>query len=404
MRRTTSTRLDGPPAVVVGLGSMVGLQAARLLHARGVRVVGITGDRAHFAARTRACDEVFEADVHGDGFVAVLEDLAPGFDAAPVLVPCTDNAVLAVSRHRARLEPAYRIALPDDAVVRTLADKARFAEHAERHGLPIPRTVVVRSADDARRAAETLRYPALVKPPVKTPAWVAHTNAKALRVDDADALLRTCERVAGWAEALVVQEMIPGGDDALFTCNACFAAGSEPLVTFVTRKARQWPPHLGIASFAREAREPAVEAATLALFSTLDFRGLGYLEVKRDADGTLRMIEANVGRPTGRSATAEAGGVELLATLYADAAGLPLPAARTQRHVGAGWIDLRRDLLSAAYYWRRGELTPAGWLRSIRGPKAHAVLSARDPLPFALELSQSARKAARRALTRLRAR
>lgn len=94
------------------------------------------------------------------------------------------------------------------------------------------------------------------------------------------------------------------------------------------------------------------------------------------------MIEANIGRPTGRSATAETGGVELLATMYCDAAGLPLPADREQRYVGAAWIDLRRDLISAVYHWRRGELGPVDWFRSLRGPTAHAVLSVRDPLPF----------------------
>lgn len=105
----------------------------------------------------------------------------------------------------------------------------------------------------------------------------------------------------------------------------------------------------------------------MRLFRSLEFHGLGYLEVKRDAaSGTFRMIEANIGRPTGRSATAEAGGVELLATMYCDAAGLPLPARREQRYVGAAWIDLRRDLLSAAYHWRREELRPVDRLRSLR--------------------------------------
>ena len=90
------------------------------------------------------------------------------------------------------------------------------------------------------------------------------------------------------------------------------------------------------------------------------------------------MIEANIGRPTGRSATAEAGGVELLATMHADAAGLPLPAEREQLFVGASWIDVRRDLLAAVHGWRRGELRPGDWLRALRGPTAHAVLSARE--------------------------
>lgn len=70
--------------------------------------------------------------------------------------------------------------------------------------------------------------------------------------------------------------------------------------------------------------------------------------MKRDPEtGRQYAIEANVGRPTGRSAIAEAGGVELLHTMYCDVAGLPLPNGRTQTYKGTKWIDVRHDLQSA---------------------------------------------------------
>lgn len=390
---------DGPPAIVIGVDTMVGLQAARLLARRGVSVVGVAADRRHFAARTRVCERIVEGAVDGDGLVGLLEGLL--FDDRPVLVPCTDRSVLDVARHRDRLAGAYRIPLPSYDVVRTLSDKAALAVHAERHGLPIPPTVVVRSREDAERAAATLPYPAVLKPALKTPLWSTRTRAKALRAGSPDELLATYDRVAGFTDTLVAQQFVPGGDDRLLTCNAYFGADGSPLVTFVTRKRRQWPPGVGIGSYGEECRDDAVRALTLRLFGSLPFHGLGYLEVKRSEGGDHRIIEANVGRPTGRSATAEAGGVELLATMYSDAADLPLPAAREQRYVGASWIDLRRDALAAAHGWRRGDLRATDWLRSFRGPTAHAVLSARDPLPFVFEVGQSGAKAAARARRRL---
>ena len=57
-------QMPGPPVVIVGLASVVGLQTARLFAARGVRVIGIAGSLRHFAARTRVCDRIIEADVH----------------------------------------------------------------------------------------------------------------------------------------------------------------------------------------------------------------------------------------------------------------------------------------------------------------------------------------------------
>jgi predicted ATP-grasp superfamily ATP-dependent carboligase len=135
---------------------------------------------------------------------------------------------------------------------------------------------------------------------------------------------------------------------------------------------------------------------TLRLFGPLGYHGLAYIESKRDArTGRHVIIEPNIGRPTGRSAIAEAGGVELVYTAYCDMVGLPLPTAREQRYVGAKWIDDRRDLQSALYFVRRRQLSLADWWRSWRGPKWHAVVSRTDPAPFLHDLLQSARRASR---------
>jgi predicted ATP-grasp superfamily ATP-dependent carboligase len=74
--------------------------------------------------------------------------------------------------------------------------------------------------------------------------------------------------------------------------------------------------------------------------------------------------------------------VELLYTMYCDLLNLDLPENREQQYGSAKWIHLRRDLQSALYYWRQGELTLGDWMRSWRGPKAFALFSLRDPGPF----------------------
>jgi predicted ATP-grasp superfamily ATP-dependent carboligase len=138
-----------------------------------------------------------------------------------------------------------------------------------------------------------------------------------------------------------------------------------------------------------ECRNDVVRDETVRLFSGVGFWGLVYLEMKRDSrTGQHLIVEPNIGRPTGRSATAEAGGVELLYAMYCDVLGLPLPADLTQRYVGAKWIYLGRDLRSALHYWRRGELSFRGWLDSLRGPKVDAVFSWRDPLPFCFDVGR----------------
>lgn len=119
------------------------------------------------------------------------------------------------------------------------------------------------------------------------------------------------------------------------------------------------------------------------MFAGVAYRGIGYVEMKRDAQtGRYMIIEANIGRPTGRSATAERAGVEFLLTAYRDALGQPLPEARTQRYRGIKWIYFRRDLQASLAAARAGRLSLRGWWRSLRGPKVEAVGSWRDPVPF----------------------
>jgi predicted ATP-grasp superfamily ATP-dependent carboligase len=105
--------------------------------------------------------------------------------------------------------------------------------------------------------------------------------------------------------------------------------------------------------------------------------------MKRDErTDRLLITEPNIGRPTGMSALAEAAGVELLATMYRDTLGLPLPEQRTQSYRGVKWMHVRRDAQSAFHYWRVGELSLRDWYRSVRGKKTYADVSWSDPMPF----------------------
>jgi D-aspartate ligase len=242
-----------------------------------------------------------------------------------------------------------------------------------------------------------LSFPAVVKPPIKTPRWFAGTLLKALRVSTPDELLETYDRASHWADVLIAQSWIEGDEAALYSCNAYFDASGEPVATFIARKIRQWPPDTGTSSLGVEVRDDAVLEESIRLFRSVGYRGLAYLEVKRDpTTGRLAIIEPNLGRPTGRSSIAERGGVELLLTAYCDAIGESLPAARAQRYVGVKWIYWRHDLQAAVVRWRRGELTPGAWLRSVWGPKIEAVGSLRDPVPFLADVAGAGAVALRR--------
>lgn len=382
-----------PPAVVVGLDCITGLQTARILAGHGIPVIGVASDPGHFCCRTKVCQEIVVSDTVGEGLIETLEGVGSALSAKGVLFPCTDMSVLQISRCRGRLEPWYHVLLPEHDVVEMLMDKIRFYTYAIEADLPIPGTFLLHSRQDAEAAAAKLTFPCMLKPPMKTARWLAHSSDKVHKADTLEALLALYDRYAPWAEVLMAQEWIEGSDAALYSCNCYFNADSEALVTFVARKLRQWPPEAGTSCLGEEVRNDVVLEETVRLFRGVNYRGLGYVEMKRDErTGKHYIIEPNIGRPTGRSAIAEAGGVALLYTMYCDAVGLPLPSNRTQRYTGVKWIYLRRDLQSAFYYWRRGELSLKEWWRSLRGRKGYAVLSREDWRPFMADLQEAAGK------------
>lgn len=375
-------------AIVIGIDTMQGLQAARILAGHDVPVIGIASNLRHHACRTKVCEKILQADTNTESLIQTLISLGPTLTAKAVLYPCHDQCVWLISEHRVVLEAWYFVMLADAKAVKTLSDKDSFYEFASELGIAVPQSFVLRCQDEADSAAQQLEFPCVIKPVRRSTQWDSQTLSKAFRAEDSEEFLAIYEKVNGWAPELLAQQWIVGTDADLYSCNCYFDSQSNLVASFIARKLRQWPPRVGSSCLGEECRNDVVLNAAIRIFDSIGYVGLGYIEMKRDArSGEYFAIEANVGRPTGRSAIAEAGGVSMLYAMYCDAVGLTRPADLEQKYLGVKWIDLRHDFQSALYYYRRDELTLRDWYRSLRGRKAYAVFSLRDPLPFFADLA-----------------
>jgi D-aspartate ligase len=382
-----------PYAVVVGLDSMNGIQTARLLARRHVPVIAIARDPKHHCCRTNVCRKILISNTSSEDFIETLATLGPQLTQKAVLFPCTDMNVLLVSRHRSRLKEWYHIVLPSQNVVEMMMNKVGFYTYAQQNGFTIPGTRFLHTRADAEHAAEDLIFPCIIKPPISaTQTWEKQSKLKAYKVASKQELLAVYDRYQMLSDVLIIQEWVEGPTTNLYSCNCYFNADSVCVVAFIARKIRQWPPETGESSLGEECRNDIVLKETIRLFKNIQYYGLGYLEMKLDErSGRYFIMEPNVGRPTGRSPIAEAGGVELVYTMYCDAIGWPLPSNLVQRYGDAKWISLRRDLQSAFYYWQRGELTLREWWHSVRGRKVYDLFSWADPLPFWGDLARASR-------------
>ena len=383
---------------MLGLDCLPGIQTARILAKEGIPVIGIARDPQHPFSHTNTCSRIVFSRNSAEDLLKTLELISSNLDHKPVLYPCTDQCVMILSRNREALRDRYMMNLPAPDVLEMLMDKARFFEFATKTGLAVPMTFLLRSRTEAFSASQEIPFPCIMKPAFKTAKWEKYAQgAKVYFLSSPEQFLQTYDRCSGWSDTILVQEWVHGTDSDLYSCNCYFDKCSQPVVTFVARKLRQSPPCLGVSSSGEECRNDVVLNQTVDLFTYVQLRGLGYLEMKRDSrTGQHRIIEPNIGRPTGRSAIAEAGGVPLLYSMYCDLTGLPLPAHRGQSYRNAKWVYFKKDLESSWYYWRRGDLTLGKWLKSLKGCRKDAVLSLRDPLPFVYDCWESIKSCLRR--------
>lgn len=381
------TKNGKPYAVLINMDFLTGLQTARILSDNGVPVIGLAEDLDHFCTKTNTCEKVIPSGKMSDELIKNLIKLGKELDQKAVLYPCQDASVLLVSQNREKLEPYYYISLPANETVELLMNKPRFYDFAQKENLPVAKFFILKERKKALEAVDKLIFPCVLKPHMRSPKWEENTKLKAFKVMNVDEFLETYDKICEWSDKLMIQEWIDGDDTSLYSCNSYYNKSSESLADFTAKKLRQWPIVTGNTSLGIDVIDETVLKATTDLFKKVNYVGLGYVEIKKDVKtGKYYIIEPNIGRPTGRSALAEACGVDLIYTMYCDCLGLPLPDTRTQKLKNIKWIHLRTDLLSAYNYWKKGKLTFREWLRSMKGEKFYAVISLKDPVPFLVEL------------------
>lgn len=353
------------PAVVVG-GTLNGLGVVRSLARGGMPIYLIETTRQCAAGRSRHVHFVRTDALDGRVLIDCLVDLGRKLASRPVLILTSDESVNWVSSHRQEIEPLYRISLPADGVVRTLADKTLFQALAEREGLQVPRAVCVSDAADLTRLA-TLRPPLIVKPGDKTLvlSGVVERVVQAATVADA---CSACRQMLAKASRIVVQELIEGPDTEItFTLFTCDDDG-RILGLFPGRKLVCSPPAVGTTAVCVPAPEmiETLQGPTLQFIERVGYRGLGSLEFKQDPrTGQPLIIEPTVGRTDWQEELATLCGVNLPLLTYFGALGrqvpaadAPLPAIAWRSSVGFR-TPLPRGMRAVDGYFRWSDPVPA---------------------------------------------
>ncbi len=333
-------------------------------------------------AHSRYCRAIRCPDPKRDEetFLAFLADLARDLGQRAVVFPTSDDYVRFLSKHREALEERFSLAVAPTSVIEVVVDKRRTYEAARRLLVPVPASGSPQNDASLLQLADEIPYPALIKPAMSHTGVIA-IRGKAVKVDSGDELIEHYRQLDGSWASLMVQEMIPGRDDRLWTLGAYLNIHGRPLAVFSGRKLRQYPPHFGTCSLGESVWNIEVVKMGLRLLKGIGYTGPAQVEFKQDPrDGRLKLVEINA-RTWLWHPLASNEKVDLVYIAYLDMTGYPAPR-RLLGKPGARWLSVIADAASARRYIRSGELSVAGWLRSWHGVEKLDLLSLRDPLPF----------------------
>ena len=374
-----------PPAVVLPVSGGTGLGIVRNLGSLGIPVIAMDSEPAALGLASRYAIPLTCHDPRRSSEEALIQDLERLGAALPqraVLFPAFDDHVWAFSRHAERLQRHYLLPQAGWDVMQRVADKEQQLQAALEAGVDLPLTAYVHGPEDLDRAAAGMRYPALFKP-TQPQEMRRRFGYKVIPVPTAADLVPAYER-ARVCGTLILQETVPGDDEAFYTCGVYQDASSRPLGVFVSRKVRQHPRGFGEARVAESDWVDEVAATTLHLLSELSFHGVSGTEYKRDPrDGRLKLMEVNA-RHWLHHPLATAAGINLSLIAYSDALGRPMEAGRQVD--GIRWVDWSHEVPDSLAELARGEMSLRTCLSGLRNVQVDALCSIGDPAPAVRQL------------------
>ena len=375
------------PAVLLG-GDVTAVPVARSLGRAGIPVhaLGGSSDPVRWSRHVVEFIEVGSGEDVQERYL----DWLMGPVAPSVVLPCSDEGLELVARSRDALHERGHVAIEaDDQKLLDVLDKERTHELAVEHGIPVPRTITVRDADELRQAVEQIGFPCALKP-LHAHEFRRVFDGKGFVADtwgELEEFFRLSEQAG---VEMLVTEMVRGPDR--YHSGYCYLdEHGESLLTFTKQKLRQYPITFGAGVYHVMDWNDEVAALTLRFCRAVGLRGLINVEYKRDSrDGQLMLIEANH-RFTASTALHLAAGLDVPLFVYNRLTGRPLPrVGRPYREGATLWYPLD-DFRAFKEYRRRGEMTTLQYVRSIARPQSFSVASVSDPGPLLLALKPRVR-------------
>lgn len=371
--------------MVLGMGPTA-LAIVRGLGRAGVTVYGIALYPSEVSLRSTYCRPLGAIDPleEPERLCRRLEQFAHEHPAVvKVLYPSGDECVAFISEHYDRLRKHYRFydgLAPQ--IVAALMNKKTFHEVCRAAGVDTARTEFPGDMAQAQALAQSMPYPCLLKP-IEGHRWRGEFGLlKALVCRGRDEYLANLRRVAHILDNIMVQEIIPGGEENICSLIVYIDRNGRAVGGVTTQKLRQFPPGFGTGCAVLSASKPQIVAPSLRLLEAAKFHGMVEVEFKYcPRDRTYKALDVNT-RPCRLGGLAEACGSTALVASFLDLGGLEMTLPPTRQKYGIKWLFWIRDMVSVVRGLPRGRFGLGEVIDSYSRPRTWCIYASDDPRPF----------------------
>lgn len=347
---------NSTPVVVLVSSQHGGLGVIRGLGRVGIPIYGVHRDLWEPASRSRFLKRVFRWDFSSappEASVSFLRDVAKQIGGRPLLIATSDITALFVAENAAVLAKGFLFTTACAEVVRCFVSKRQTFDLCRRLNIPTVDTVSPHSREDVINFGRASGFPVVVKGESGEFLGRKASRLRVAIVANEKELLEIFDlNAASGPPGIILQEYIPGGDDAIWMFNGYFNHQSECLFGAAGRKLRQFPPHRGSTSLGLCAQNIEVEEQTKRLMQAVSYRGPLDIGLRFDArDGQYKVLDVNprIGS-TFRLFVAD-NGLDVARALYLDLTGQSVPSAQVSP--GRKWIVETNDLASSWFQLSR---------------------------------------------------
>lgn len=371
-------------ALILGANYYIGLSTIRCLGIHGVYVVAVDHSRkGTYGFASKYCSEALVGPHYKkdpEGLVNFLIDYAKKQDKKPVLIPCADPYVEFVDEHLMLLKEYFLIPQTEQGLYTKVMNKETLSILAEENGVLVPETVRVDEENFIEKVEETIKYPCLVKP-VDSPAFVSKFRKKLFKVFNREELINSVKLAKEANLEVIVQRIIPGFDDHMYTFDAYLNQDSKVTHWVTCQKFRQYPINFGASVYTGQRFVPELYAIGSKFFEAIKWKGFAEIEFKKDAEtGKYYLIEINV-RITNLNNLLFKTGVNIPYITYTELTGGQLEPYAVTKDTNLVFWYAHEDFRAVRDYIKTGQLTLKQVLSSYHKPKAYAIWDSKDPMP-----------------------